>query len=105
MTWVGSLRFTMSSSVIMSAGSRVPRGTGVMGISQSLVSKAHDGPLYRLNHAYDAMLRRCPRGIVRAPDNGLLGKTIQPGLTHIEHAPPAHTYVNELSQVCRGRSW
>ena len=57
MTLVGSLRFTMSSSVIMSADGRIPRGAGVMCTSQSLVSKAHDGPLHRLNHAYDDL--RC----------------------------------------------
>ena len=52
MTFVGSLRLTMSSPPIISAGGRVSRGTGVMCTSQGLLSKAHDEPLYVLNHAY-----------------------------------------------------
>ena len=42
------------------------------------------------------MLRQCPRGIVGVTDGGLFGKTIQPEL---------YSYVNELPQLCRGRSW
>ena len=57
MTLVESLRFTMSSSLIISAGGRVPRGTGVMCTSQGLLSNAHDDPLYLVNHAYDGL--RC----------------------------------------------
>ena len=57
MTFVGSLRLTMNSPPIISAGGRVPRGTGVMCTSQGLLSKAHDDPLYLLNHAYDGL--RC----------------------------------------------
>ena len=57
MTLVGSLRLTMSSLLIISAGGRVPRGTWVMCTSQGLLSKAHDEPLYVLNHAYDGL--RC----------------------------------------------
>ena len=57
MTFVGSLSLTMSSPPIISAGGRVPRGTGVMCTSQGLLSKGHDGPLYLLNHAYHGV--RC----------------------------------------------
>ena len=56
-TSVRSLRFTMSSPFITSAGGRVPRGTGVMATSQGLFSKAHAGPLYLLNHARDGVRR------------------------------------------------
>ena len=61
MTFVGSLRLTMSSPPIISAGGRVLRGTGVMCTSQGLLSKAHDDPLYLLNHAYDAV----PPAVIR----------------------------------------
>ena len=105
MTFVGSLRLTMSSLPIISAGGWVPRDTGVMCTSQGLHSKAHGGPLYLLNHAYDGV--RCaacsdgdPRGTVRVPNDDLFGKTIQPGLSNIENAPLAHSHVNELSQLC-----
>ena len=57
MTFVGSMRLTMSSTPIISAGGRVPRGTWVMCTSQGLLSKAHDDPLYVLDHAYDGL--RC----------------------------------------------
>ena len=57
MTFVGSLRLTMSSPPIISAGGQVPRGTGVMCTSQGLLSKARDDPLYLFNHAYDSI--RC----------------------------------------------
>ena len=57
MASVRSLRFTMSSPSIISAGGHVPRGKGMMTISQDLVSKAHAGPLYLLNHARDGV--RC----------------------------------------------
>ena len=57
MTLVESLRFTMSSSLIISADGRDPRGTGVMCTSKGLLSKAHENPLYLLNHAYDGL--RC----------------------------------------------
>ena len=53
MTFVGSLRLTMSSPLIISAGGRVSRGTGVMCTSQGLLLKAHGDALYVLNHAYD----------------------------------------------------
>ena len=52
-----SLRFTMSSPSIISAGGQVPRGTGMMATSQGLFSKAHAGPLYLLNHARDGVRR------------------------------------------------
>ena len=67
MTFVGSLRLTMSSPLIISAGGRVPRGTGVMCTSQGLLSKAHDGPLYLLNHAYDGVRCGAPMVIQEAP--------------------------------------
>ena len=57
MTSVRSLRFTISSPSIISAGGQVPRGKGVMATSQGLLSKAHYGPLYLLNHARDGV--RC----------------------------------------------
>ena len=57
MTFVGSLRLTMSSPSIISAGGWVPRDTGVMCASQGLHSKPHGGPLYLLNDAYDSV--RC----------------------------------------------
>ena len=105
MTFVGSLRLTMSSQPIASAGGRVPRGTGVMCTSQGLLSKAHDEPLYVLNHAYDGLRCGAPRGTVRVPDDSLFGKTIQPAPSHIEYVPPAHSCVKETSHLCRGRSW
>ena len=67
MTFVGSLRLTMGSPPIISAGGRVPRGTGVMCTSQGLLSKAHDGPLYLLNHAYDGVRCGAPMAIREAP--------------------------------------
>ena len=67
MTLVRPLRFTMSSPSITSAGGRVPRGTGVMCTSQGLLSKAHDGPLYLLNHAYDGVRCGFPMVIREAP--------------------------------------
>ena len=105
MTFVGSLRLTMSSPLIISAGGRVSRGTGVMCTSQGLLSKAHDEPLYVLNHAYDGLRCGAPRGTVRVPDDSLFGKTIQPAPSHIEYVPPAHSYVKETSHLCRGSSW
>ena len=101
MTFVGSLRLTMSSPPIISAGGRVPRGLGVMCTSQCLLLKAHDEPLYVLNHAYDGL--QCgasdgdPRGTVRVPDDDLFGKTIQPAPSHIEYVSPAHSYIKDLS--------
>ena len=102
-TSVRSIRFTMSSPSITSAGERVPRGTGVMATSQGLLSKAHDELLYVLNHAYDCI--QCgaptrdgdPKGTVRVPDDGLVGKTIQPAPSHIEYVSPAHSYIKDLS--------
>ena len=67
MTLVESLRFTMSSSLIISAGGRVPRGTGVMCTSQGLLSNAHDDPLYLVNHAYDGLRCGAPTVIREAP--------------------------------------
>ena len=105
-TSVRSIRFTMSSPSIISAGGRVPRGTGVMCTSQGLLSKAHDEPLYVLNHAYDGLRCGAPRGTVRVPDDSLFGKTFaKPAHTHVEYVPPAHFYVKETSHLCRGRSW
>ena len=46
MTFVGSLRLTMSSPLITSSGGRVPRGTGMMSTSQGLLLKAHGDALY-----------------------------------------------------------
>ena len=40
--------------------------------------------------AYNAMLGRCPRGTVGAPDDDLFGQTIQPALGHTEYTPVAH---------------
>ena len=60
-TSVRSIRFTMSSPLITSADGRDPRGTGVMCTSRVLLSKAHDDPLYLLNHAYDAV----PPAVIR----------------------------------------
>ena len=57
----------MSSPPIISAGGRVPRGTGLMCISQGLLSKAHDDPLYVLNHAYDGVRCGAPTVIREAP--------------------------------------
>ena len=105
MTFVGSLRLTMSSPLIISAGGRVPRGMGMMYSSQGLLSKAHDEPLYVLNHAYDGLRCGAPRGTVRVPDDSLFVKTIQPAPSHIEYIPPAHSHAKESSQLCRGRSW
>ena len=114
MTFVGSLRLTMSSPPIISAGGRVPRGTGVMCTSQGLLLKAHDEPLYVLNHAYDGLRCGAPTVIREAPlecqkivCSAKLYIIIQPTASHIviEYAPLAHSYVNELSQLCRGRSW
>ena len=67
MTFVGSLRLTMNSPPIISAGGRVPRGTGVMCTSQGLLSKAHDDPLYLLNHAYAGVRCGAPTVIREAP--------------------------------------
>ena len=69
MTFVGSLRLTMSSSPIIPAGGRVPRGMTmrVMCTSQSLLSKAHDDPLYLLNHAYNSVRCGAPTVIREAP--------------------------------------
>ena len=105
MTFVGSLRLTMSSPPIISAGRRVARGTGVMCTSQGLLSKAHDKPMYVLNHVYDGVHCGAPRGTIRVPDDDLIGKTIQPALSNIECVPPAHFCVKESPQLCRGRSW
>ena len=103
MTFVGSLRLTMSSPPIIFPGGRVPRGTGVMCTSQGLLSKAHDEPAaavpYVLNHAYDGLRCGAPRGTVRVPDDSLFGKTIQPAPTHVEYVPPAHSYVKETSHL------
>ena len=66
-TSVRSIRFTMSSPSITSAGGRVPRDTGVMCTSQGLLSKAHDDPLYLLNHAYDGVRCGAPTVIQEAP--------------------------------------
>ena len=67
MTFVGSLRLTMSSPPIISAGGWVPRDTGVMCTSQGLLLKAHDDPLYVLNHAYDGLRCGAPTVIQEAP--------------------------------------
>ena len=67
MTFVGSLHLTMSSPPMISAGGWVPRGTGVMCTSQGLLSKAHDDPLYLLNHAYDGVRCGAPTVIREAP--------------------------------------
>ena len=67
MTLVGSLRLTMSSPLIISAGGRVPRGTGMMCTSQGLLSKAHNEPLYVLNDAYDCLRCGAPTVIREAP--------------------------------------
>ena len=60
--------------------------------------------------AYDAMLRRCPRATVGAPDNDIFGQTIQSALDHIEFTPVAHSCAKETSQhtataVCTGGLW
>ena len=67
MIFVGSLRLTMSSPPIISAGGRVPRGTGVICASQGLPLKAQDDPLYVLNHAYDGLRCGAPTVIREAP--------------------------------------
>ena len=70
MTFVGSLRLTMSSPPIISADGRVPRGTEVMSTSQGLVSKAHTCVLYNLNRAPDGLRRPalpCSEGTREAP--------------------------------------
>ena len=67
MTLVGSLCFTINSPPIISAGGRVPRGTGVMCTNQGLLLKAHDDPLYLLNHAYDGLRCGAPTVIREAP--------------------------------------
>ena len=67
MTFVGSLRLTMSSPLLISTGGRVPRGTGLMCTSQGLLLKAHDDPLYLLNHAYDGLRCGAPTVIREAP--------------------------------------
>ena len=67
MTFAGSLRLTMGSPPMYSAGGRVPSGTGVMCTSQGLLSKAHDDPLYLLNHAYDGLRCGAPTVIREAP--------------------------------------
>ena len=67
MTFVGPLSLTMSSPPIISAGGWVPRDTGVMCTSQGLHSKAHGGPLYLLNHAYDGVRCGAPTVIREAP--------------------------------------
>ena len=61
-TSVRSIRLTMSSPPIISAGGRVLRGTGVMCTGQGLLSKAHDDPLYLLNHVYDGLQSRYDGG-------------------------------------------
>ena len=43
--------------------------------------------------AYDAMLGRCPRATVGAPDDDIFGQTIQPALDHIDKTPVALTPV------------
>ena len=53
--------------------------------------------------AYDAMLGRCLRATVGAPDDDRFGQTIQPALDHIAYTPVAHSCAKETSQVC-GRS-
>ena len=52
--------------------------------------------------AYGAVRRRCSGGTVRAPDDGLAGRTIQPALKHIEFALPAHSCVKQTPQICNG---
>ena len=49
--------------------------------------------------AYDAMLGRCPRATVGAPDDDLFGQTMHPALDHIEYTPVAHFCAKEMSQV------
>ena len=55
--------------------------------------------------AYDAMLGRCPRATVGAPDDDIFGQTIQPALDHIDNTPVAHSCAKETEtlQVCTGR--
>ena len=55
--------------------------------------------------AYDVMLRRCPRAAVRAPDDDLLGKSVQPVLNHIEYTPVAHSCAKETSQLDTPELW
>ena len=55
--------------------------------------------------AYDAMLGRCPRATVGAPDDDLFGQTIQPALNHIEHTSVAHSCAKDTSQLGTGELW
>ena len=55
--------------------------------------------------AYDAMLGRCPRATVGAPDDDLFGQTIQPALNHIEYRSVAHSCAKETSQLGTGELW
>ena len=55
--------------------------------------------------AYDAMLGRCPRATVGAPDDDRFGQTIQPAHDHIEYTPLAHSCAKETSQVFTGGLW
>ena len=53
----------------------------------------------------DAMVQRCPRAPVEAPDDDLLGQAIQPALNHIEYTPVAHSCAKETSQLGKGEQW
>ena len=72
----------------------VSRGTGAMCTSQGLIPGAPNGPHSTSSTtpttADDATLRRCPRATVGAPDDDLIGQTIQPAFVHIVHTPVAH---------------
>ena len=109
MTLVGSLSLTMSSPPIISAGGRVPGGTGVMCTSQGLLSKAHDDPLYLLNHAYDGVRCGAPTVIREAP---LEYQTMiwsaklynQRLATLSKYTPLSHFCVKGLSSLCHGKA-
>ena len=107
-TLVWSLRFTMSSPSIISAGGQVPRGKGMMATSQGPKVCSQKLILARCTSsttpmtAYGAVRRRCVGSTVRAPDEDFFGNIIQPALDHIEFVPPAHSSVKETSQVSNG---
>ena len=53
--------------------------------------------------AYDAMLGRCPRATVGAPDDDIFGQTIQqPALDHIDNTPVAHSCAKETPDAQEG---
>ena len=56
-------------------------------------------------NASDAMLGRCPRATVGAPDDHIFGQTIQLALDHIDSTPVAHSCAKETPQICTGGLW